>query len=372
MTSHSSARFSRRPDGLSFARSLQVTQRPARGNAIRHAAAVWDSRTLAWRACSGLAFVGGGTAGRAGRQSGSPWSSGGSGPRRGAISVATRRLRFSSRSSSCLSSWRLSSRCERRLGRRTTNPLTSRTSKRSSPVTGIGWTRVQGSKPIRHPCTTWPWRGGSASSVSQRAFRTRARSVLFTVGLSRGIFLHHRESDHRFLLWLRLPNVLLGALTVLLTFFAVRTVTSDRWTPVVAAAIVATTPRFVFLSAFVTNDNLANFLGALLTLLALRFVVSPSAWRMVLVGGAVGLLIITKLSALPLAAVLVVAVFASRRWLDRARVALVGCAAALGVCGWYLVQNAGAIRRSSGPSGVGALPPANRRPRHVRHALQGH
>jgi 4-amino-4-deoxy-L-arabinose transferase-like glycosyltransferase len=180
-----------------------------------------------------------------------------------------------------------------------------------------GWQRIIGKPPI----------------VPNPGRRTIPRT-------SRGVFLHHRESDHRFLLWLRLPNVLLGALTVLLTFFAIRMVTSDPWTPVVAASIVAAMPRFVFLSAFVTNDNLATFLGALLTLCALRYVVAPTTSRMVLVGAAVGLLIVTKLSALPLAAVLVVAVFARRRWLDRARVALIGCATALVVCGWYLVQNA--------------------------------
>ena len=54
-----------------------------------------------------------------------------------------------------------------------------------------------------------------------------------------GVFTHHSAADLRFLLWLRLPNVLMGALTVLFVFFAVRLVTADPWTPVVGAAIVA-------------------------------------------------------------------------------------------------------------------------------------
>ena len=38
-------------------------------------------------------------------------------------------------------------------------------------------------------------------------------------------------------------NVLLGALTVLFTFYAVRLVSTDPWTPVVGASIVAFLPR---------------------------------------------------------------------------------------------------------------------------------
>jgi hypothetical protein len=170
------------------------------------------------------------------------------------------------------------------------------------------------------------------------------------------VFVKHRDADHRFLLWLRFPNVLLGAFTVLLTAAAVRLVTDVRWTPVVAAAVVPLTPRFLFLSAFVTNDNLANLLGALLMFFALWFVLRPTAGRMALLGGTVGLLVITKLSALPLAIVIVVvAVVARRGWLGGARLGVLGAVAALVVCGWYLVQNThpyslGIIERASGPS----------------------
>ena len=116
-----------------------------------------------------------------------------------------------------------------------------------------------------------------------------------------GLFQHHSAADHLFLLWLRLPNVVLGALTIWFTVQAARITTHDPWTPVVAASIVGFLPRFVFLSAFVTNDNLVNLLGAVLTFVALRYVVSPTRWRMALVGAIVGLLVITKLSALPMA-----------------------------------------------------------------------
>ncbi len=52
-------------------------------------------------------------------------------------------------------------------------------------------------------------------------------------------FSHHSASDHRFLLWLRFPNIALGASTVLVVFLAIRRVSRDPWTPVVAAAILA-------------------------------------------------------------------------------------------------------------------------------------
>ena len=51
--------------------------------------------------------------------------------------------------------------------------------------------------------------------------------------------VHHTAADLRFLLWLRLPDVIFGALTLLFTFFAVRLITTNPWTPVLAASFVA-------------------------------------------------------------------------------------------------------------------------------------
>ncbi len=92
-----------------------------------------------------------------------------------------------------------------------------------------------------------------------------------SIQTTHGSFAHHGDADLHFLLWLRIPNIVLGALTIWFTFLAARLITSDPWTPVVAASIVAFLPKFVFLSAFVTNDNLVNLLGALLTFVALRY-----------------------------------------------------------------------------------------------------
>jgi 4-amino-4-deoxy-L-arabinose transferase-like glycosyltransferase len=154
-----------------------------------------------------------------------------------------------------------------------------------------------------------------------------------------GFYVHHSTAGHRFLLWLRLPNVLFGAMTILATFFAARLVTKDPWTPVIAGAVVGFLPRFVFLSAFVTNDNLANTLGALLTLLGLRYLARSTLWRMAAVGAVGGLLVITKESALPLAAVIVVLALGEVTNRQRAQRFAAGVVALVAVCGWWFVQN---------------------------------
>jgi Dolichyl-phosphate-mannose-protein mannosyltransferase len=169
-----------------------------------------------------------------------------------------------------------------------------------------------------------------------QAFRLPPSSFPFVKG---GVYAHHPSAQNRFLRLLRLPNVLLGLLTVLLTFLTARLVSTDPWTPVVAAAFVAFLPRFVFVSAFVTNDNLVNTLGAALAYSAVRFFVSPTRWWTVAVGAIVGLVAITKLSALPVAAILIPLAAATKGWIRRAEVIAVAAAAALIVCGWYLIQN---------------------------------
>ena len=155
-----------------------------------------------------------------------------------------------------------------------------------------------------------------------------------------GLWAKHSSADYRFLLWLRLPNVALGALTILFTFFAVRLVTIDPWTPVVGASMVAFLPRFVFISSFVTNDNLVNLLGAVLAVAVLRYVRAPGRLRIMAVGLVVGLLLITKLSVLPIATVLLILPFMSIGWKRRLENFGIGVATTIGVSGWYFVQNA--------------------------------
>ncbi len=154
-----------------------------------------------------------------------------------------------------------------------------------------------------------------------------------------GEFANHSAADLRFLLWLRLPNVFMGAVTVLLAYLAVKLTTPDRWSPVVAASFVAFLPRFLFLSAFVTNDNLVNLLGAAFVLAALRFVRHRSGWRMAWVGLVFGLMVATKLSTLPVGLVVVVLAGMVPGWPAKAGRLAVGVASATATGGWYLIQN---------------------------------
>ena len=152
-------------------------------------------------------------------------------------------------------------------------------------------------------------------------------------------FQHHSAADLRFLLWLRLPNVMLGMLTVLFAYFSIRLITTDPWTPVVAASLVAFLPRFVFLSSFVTNDNLVDLLGAVLVFLSLRYAKAPNPWRMAWVGAVFGLLITTKLSTLTLGLAILSLACLVPGWVRRVQFAVIGLGSALVVSSWYLVQN---------------------------------
>jgi hypothetical protein len=152
-------------------------------------------------------------------------------------------------------------------------------------------------------------------------------------------FNHHSAADHRFLLWLRLPNVFLGVLTVLFAYFSIRLTTKDPWTPVVAASLVAFLPRFVFLSSFVTNDNLVDLLGAVLVLLSLRYAKAPSSWRIAWVGVVFGLLITTKLSTLTVGLAILALACLVPGWVRRLQFAVIGLGTALLVSSWYLIQN---------------------------------
>ena len=152
-----------------------------------------------------------------------------------------------------------------------------------------------------------------------------------------GFFLNH--PGHGFLIWLRLPNIIMGAATVFMTFLTARLVTRDTWTPVIAAALVAFMPGFVFHSAFVTNDNLLVFLSAIFTYCAVRFTQNLSARWIIATGVVFGLLLTTKLSVLPLALVIPFLALMAPRWRTRVTLFAYATLSALVVSAWYLIQN---------------------------------
>jgi hypothetical protein len=162
-------------------------------------------------------------------------------------------------------------------------------------------------------------------------------------------FLHTEEVDagDRRRVWaLRAPGVAVALAVVGATYLTCRRLSDDPWTPVIAAATVGFVPRFVITSGTVNNDNLANLLGALLTFGAVSLVVHPPGsvpHRVAAaagLGAVVGALVLTKLSAVPVALGAAVAVLAVGRSVrERALLALTGTVAALAVAGWWLVRN---------------------------------
>jgi Dolichyl-phosphate-mannose-protein mannosyltransferase len=124
-----------------------------------------------------------------------------------------------------------------------------------------------------------------------------------------GQFTHDDAESQRRVVFLRLPSIALGLLTIWLTRRIARHVRLSEWGALAAAAIVATVPRFVFLSSVVTNDTLAITLGTLSILFAVRCWMADSQrapLRDLLVLGVVsGLLLDTKLTPVPFVAVLV-------------------------------------------------------------------
>lgn len=121
-----------------------------------------------------------------------------------------------------------------------------------------------------------------------------------------GLFLHDIPTDgadQRIVSALRLPGVVFGVLTLLLTAAIARLVSRDPWTPVVAAAVVASVPKYVFVSGVVNNDNLAALGGAAVTYVSLRLLLRPPSaghdrlMAFGLLGACVGGTMLAKVSA---------------------------------------------------------------------------
>jgi Dolichyl-phosphate-mannose-protein mannosyltransferase len=130
----------------------------------------------------------------------------------------------------------------------------------------------------------------------------------------RGLFTHNDGDAQRRVVLLRMPSILLGALTVWLTRKVARRSGVSEWGALLAAAIVATLPRFVFLSAVINNDTLVITLGAWATLLAVGLVADDhvSAKRLCGFGAVLGLMLETKLSSVPIVIALALGVVVAR------------------------------------------------------------
>lgn len=168
-------------------------------------------------------------------------------------------------------------------------------------------------------------------------------------GQKHGNYLHtvHQDGrDQRLVDLLRLPSVLFGLLTVGFTYVAARRLSSHPWTPVVAAAIVAGVPKFVFVSGVVNNDDLSNVLGAAGLAAALTLLAAPpSTWRgRALAAAGIGLIagavVLTKITgALIVPGLLLGVLLAAPDRAEAIRMASLFLIAALAVSGWWFVLN---------------------------------
>lgn len=89
-----------------------------------------------------------------------------------------------------------------------------------------------------------------------------------------------------------------------------------------------------------TNDNLVDVLGAALASCSVRCVISSARWWAVAVGAILGLVAVTKLSALPVHAVLIPIAWSKRESIRRVQTVALAAGSAVIMSAWYFVQNA--------------------------------
>lgn len=163
--------------------------------------------------------------------------------------------------------------------------------------------------------------------------------------------------------------ILMGAGTVLCTFaIARRLFPSPSWLALVAAAINAFTPQFLFIHASVSNDVLVTLLSALtLWLLVCIAQDGISSARLLVLGMVLGLAALTKLSGLlllPLTALVLLGLaWRSGSWRSAVRWGLWTFVPAAAIAGWWYVRNLMLYRDPFGLKLMFAvLPPRAQRP----------
>jgi hypothetical protein len=145
----------------------------------------------------------------------------------------------------------------------------------------------------------------------------------------------------------RFISIALGALTVVFAYLCARLLALESAAaPLLAAALVAFTPQFLFITASVSNDNMATAVSAAGVWLAVALACGRVTLRrrtLAALGVLVGLAALSKLSGLLLGpfALLCLAIAAWRRrswrWLWGGSALVVGAAAL--VAGWWYVRN---------------------------------
>lgn len=141
----------------------------------------------------------------------------------------------------------------------------------------------------------------------------------------------------------RWVNVLLGAITVWLTWALARRLRPDApplaWG---AAALVAFTPQFIYLSAAMTNDILAAAMGTAVVLQSVIVCQDGLSRRAALrLGLLYGLALLTKLHLAALGAILLLAIARTPATRRREKLATAGIALGMAalLAGWWFVRN---------------------------------
>ena len=154
-------------------------------------------------------------------------------------------------------------------------------------------------------------------------------------------------AERRAALLMRLVNLLLGALTVWLTWAIGRAIWPKR--PFLAlggAAIVAFNPMFIYMAAAVNNDVIAAAAGGAILLASVRLLQDGAdlSWRWGLLFGLLyGLALMSKFNLAAIGLVVATAVtfvaWQKKQWRGWLQVGLASTAVTLLVAGWWFVRN---------------------------------
>jgi 4-amino-4-deoxy-L-arabinose transferase-like glycosyltransferase len=168
---------------------------------------------------------------------------------------------------------------------------------------------------------------------------------------------------------MRVLSALIGAVTVLLVFLFLRELLpGSRWAWPAGALLVAFQPLFGFMSGGVNNDDLLYLAAAgVLWAIARAFHRGLTPRRGALIGGLLGIGLVTKFTILGLvpAAALAVMLLTLRSWRSERSRSIAGAAWAVGLAvapvGGYVLLNHFVWKRSAIPGGVGSVAGINHR-----------
>lgn len=187
--------------------------------------------------------------------------------------------------------------------------------------------------------------GIESFTVSRPPNRAK-RAVIGKLVLAHDKFDNVQREQARALHKLRLVSPFVGLITLVFTYCCARYFNQSEAFRLSATAIVALHPKFMIVSAVITNDSLAILLGSALLLLATSYVSAARSARARLLlatafGLTAGVSVLTKLNLLPLVVLLGVAalLLAPYDWRTRLLDLAIIVVITLRVSGGWLLHN---------------------------------